>query len=270
MIERLERTVEFIKLKTKVKPEIAIVLGSGLGGFAEKIEVSDVVEYSEIVGFPISTVEGHKGRFIFGTLGGKSVVCMQGRVHYYEGYSMQDVVMPIRIMAMLGAGKLILTNASGGINKDYKPGDLMLIKDQIGSFVPNPLIGENIEKLGTRFPDMSEIYSRNLINIAKQSAKECGIDLKEGVYAQLSGPSYESPAEVNMLRILGADAVAMSTACEAIAAKHAGMEICGISCITNVAVDIMTKKLEHTEVTETANKASDKLELLITAMIEKL
>ncbi len=263
MYERLQRSLECVRAKTDFVPEVALVLGSGLGGFADEIEIEATVSYSDIEGFPVSTVAGHQGRFIFGRLGGVKLVCMQGRVHFYEGYPMQDVVMPIRLMKMLGAGILFLTNASGGINPGLNAGDFMLITDHISLFVQNPLTGGNIDELGVRFPDMSEIYSKRLRDVIRSAAKKCNVELKEGVYVQLSGPSYESPAEIRMLGKMGADAVGMSTVCEAIAAKHAGMEVCGISCISNLAAGIADHPLTHAEVQYTADKAATKFRALV-------
>jgi purine-nucleoside phosphorylase len=268
--EKLQNCLKSVREKTDFVPEVALILGSGLGEYAEEIEVTATIDYKDIEGFPISTVAGHKGRFIFGYVNKVPVVIMQGRVHYYEGYPMTDVVLPTRLMGLLGAKTLFLTNASGGVNKEYKPGDFMLLKDHIATSVPSPLIGENIEELGPRFPDMSDIYRKELRGIIKEAAKEEGVDLKEGVYLQLSGPAYESPAEVQMCRILGADAVGMSTACEALAANHMGMKVCGISCITNMACGITDQPLSHAEVQETADRVAPLFKKLITASITKL
>ncbi len=268
--EKLQNCFKSVREKTDFIPEVALILGSGLGEYAEEIEVAGTIDYKDIEGFPVSTVAGHKGRFIFGYVNKVPVVIMQGRVHYYEGYPMTDVVLPTRLMGLLGAKTLLLTNASGGVNKEYKPGDFMLIKDHIASFVPSPLIGENIEELGARFPDMSDIYRKELRAIIKEAAKEEGVDLREGVYMQLSGPAYESPAEVQMCRILGADAVGMSTACEALAANHMGMKVCGISCITNMACGITDQPLSHAEVQETADRVASLFKKLITASVTKL
>lgn len=270
MLNRIEECVRAIRERTSFVPEIGIVLGSGLGGFAENIDVNSFVEYKDIPGFPVSTVSGHAGRFIFGYIYGKPVVAMQGRVHYYEGYSMEDVVLPIRVMKLLGISKLILTNAAGGVNESFKPGDLMMIKDQISSFVPNPLIGKNIDELGTRFPDMSNVYSDRLQRLILDISSEINIEIKSGVYLQLTGPSYETPAEIRMCRLLGADAVGMSTTCEAIVANHMGLEVCGISCITNMAAGILDVKLDHKEVQQTADKASYDFKRLILALIKEI
>ena len=268
--EKLQNCLKSVREKTDFVPEVALILGSGLGEYAEEIEVTTTIDYKDIEGFPVSTVAGHKGRFIFGYVNKVPVVIMQGRVHYYEGYPMTDVVLPTRLMGLLGAKTLFLTNASGGVNKEYKPGDFMLLKDHIASFVPSPLIGENIDELGARFPDMSDIYRKELRGIIKEAAKEQGVGLREGVYMQLSGPAYESPSEVQMCRILGADAVGMSTACEALAANHMGMKVCGISCITNMACGITDQPLSHTEVQETADRVAPLFKKLITASITKL
>lgn len=268
--ETLKSCVEAIKERVTMEPEVAIVLGSGLGGYAAAIDVEAEIPYTELEGFPVSTVEGHDGRFIFGHRKGVPVVLMKGRVHYYEGYSMEQVVMPIRIMGMLGAKTLILTNASGGINLDFQAGNLMLITDHISTFVPSPLIGKNIDELGPRFPDMSHVYNRDLQELIRDTAKDLGISLKEGVYVQCSGPNYESPAEIRMLRMMGADAVGMSTVCEAIAANHMGMEIAGISCVTNMAAGILDQPLDHKEVQEAADQIKDTFETLITGIIAKL
>lgn len=265
--EKLLRCTETVKGRCDFCPDVALVLGSGLGNYAEEMDVVGVVPYTEIEGFPISTVAGHQGRFVFGYVEGVKVVAMQGRVHYYEGYSMQDVVLPVRLMGMLGAKKLILTNAAGGINQEWKPGDLMMITDHITTAVPNPLIGPNLERLGARFPDMTEVYSKRLREKITQAADSQNIALRQGVYVQLTGPSYETPSEICMCRSWGADAVGMSTACEAMAARHMGMEVCGISCITNMAAGVGEKKLDHQEVQETADRVAKKFKSLVTETI---
>ena len=246
------------------------MLGSGLGNYAETIEIAETLDYSAIEGFPVSTIPGHKGRFVFGYVKEVPVVIMQGRVHYYEGYPIQDVVLPMRLMKMMGAEVLFLTNAAGGVNFDLQAGDLMLITDHIASFVPSPLIGENMEELGTRFPDMSDIYDRELRTLILEKAEKLRIPLKQGVYMQLTGPAYESPAEVRMCRILGADAVGMSTACEAIAANHMKMKICGISCISNLACGMTDQPLSHKEVQEAADKAAPLFQKLVTESIVEI
>lgn len=269
--KKLMKCYKSLTSKVDFKPEIAIVLGSGLGHYADtEVDVCATLDYADIKGFPKSTVEGHKGRFVFGNVNGVPVVIMQGRVHYYEGYKITDVVLPARLMSMMGAKVLFLTNASGGVNAEFNAGDFMLIKDHISSFVPNPLVGQNIDELGTRFPDMSDIYNKKLREIVKSSAKDLGIDLKEGVYVQLTGPSFESPAEIKMLRTMGADAVGMSTAVEAIAANHAGMKVCGVSCIANLACGMTDNPLTHEEVQQMADKAAPKFKRLITECVENI
>ncbi|MBR1816499.1 MAG: purine-nucleoside phosphorylase [Lachnospiraceae bacterium] len=263
----LNRAYESVIDKINNKPEIAIILGSGFGDFGETIDNKTYINYNDIDDFPISTVSGHAGRFILGNIGDKNVICMQGRVHYYEGYTMDKVVLPIRLMKLLGADTLILTNAAGGINKKFKPGSLMAITDHITSFVPSPLIGENIDNLGTRFPDMSEVYNKELLSVLDKTAEKLGISLEHGVYIQTTGPNYETPAEINMYRLLGADAVGMSTACEAIAAKHMGMSIAGISCITNMAAGISDAPLSHSEVKETADRTAATFQHLLREFI---
>lgn len=270
MYKKLMKCLESIRKQTDFQPEIAVVLGSGLGNYAEEIQIVQTIDYTEIEGFPVSTVKGHKGRFVFGYVQGKAVVIMQGRIHYYEGYPMTDVVLPIRLMYLLGAKILILTNAAGGVNKEFKPGDFMMITDQIATAVPSPLIGENVEELGTRFPDMSEVYSKHLQGIVQEAAEKCGILLQKGVYVQFTGPNYETPAEVRLVRIWGGDAVGMSTACEAIAAYHIGMEICGISCITNMAAGISKVQLNHKEVQEMADRVSESFKKLVTEVISAI
>ena len=250
--------------------EIALVLGSGLGDYADQMEIAATVDYRDIEGFPVSTAPGHKGRFVFGYVKGVPVVVMQGRVHYYEGYDMTGVVLPIRLMKLMGAKVLFLTNASGGIRQGFHPGDLMLITGQISSFVPSPLIGENIPELGPRFPDMSHVYDEDLQQIVKKTACSLDIDLREGVYIQLKGPNYETPQEIHMCRVLGADAVGMSTACEAVAANHMGMKIVGISCISNLAAGISPTPLSEEEVIEAGRQVAEKFTALVTASIENI
>ena len=265
--EKLLKCYESVREKIDFCPKVALILGSGLGDFAETIQIEATLDYNDIEGFPISTVEGHKGRFIFGYIQGVPVVCMQGRVHYYEGYAMSDVVLPTRLMKMMGAKVLFLTNAAGGLNFDFHAGDFMMITDHIMTFVPSPLIGENINELGARFPDMSDVYKKDLQDIIRGTAKELGIKLQEGVYIQLTGPNYETPAEVRMCRTLGADAAGMSTAAEAVAANHMGMKVCGISCITNLGCGMLDQPLSHAEVQETADRVAVDFKRLITQAI---
>lgn len=265
--EKLMKCYESVKTRIDFTPEIALVLGSGLGDYGESIQIADTLDYSEIEGFPVSTVPGHKGRFIFGYVSGVPVVCMQGRVHYYEGYPMTDVVLPIRLMKLMGAKVLFLTNAAGGIHYDFSAGDFMMITDHIMNFVPSPLIGTNLDELGPRFPDMSNVYKKELQEILRRTAKELGIKLQEGVYIQLTGPNFETPQEVRMCRTLGADAAGMSTAAEAVAANHMGMKVCGISCISNMACGILDQPLSHEEVQETADRVSGQFKQLVTAAI---
>jgi len=265
--EKLIRCLDIVRAKTNFSPKVALVLGSGLGGYASEIEVETTLNYDEIEGFPVSTVPGHQGRFVFGYVKGIPVVIMQGRVHYYEGYSMSDVVLPIRLMGLLGAKTVFLTNAVGGINPSFTAGDFMLIRDHILFNVPSPLIGENIEELGTRFPDMSGVYKKDLRDIIKAAAGILDIKLQEGVYIQFSGPSFETPAEIRACAALGADVVGMSTACEAIAANHMGMEVCGISCVANLAAGISKRPLTHAEVQAMADASALRFKALITESI---
>ena len=268
--EKLMRCYKTVKEKVDFQPKVALVLGSGLGDYADRMEIEAELDYHDIDGFPVSTIPGHKGRFVFGHVGEVPVVVMQGRVHYYEGYLIQDVVLPVRLMRMMGAEVLFLTNAAGGVNYDFHAGDLMMITDQISSFVPSPLIGPNMEELGVRFPDMSDVYDKELQNVIRATAKELNIPLREGVYLQLTGPAYESPAEVRMCRILGADAVGMSTACEAVAANHMKMKICGISCISNLACGMTDQPLDHKEVQEAADRVAPLFRKLVTRSIQEI
>ncbi|MCL2051668.1 MAG: purine-nucleoside phosphorylase [Lachnospiraceae bacterium] len=250
------------------KPKLALVLGSGLGDYAETMKICAELDYAEIDGFPQSTVEGHAGKFVFGYVEDVPVICMKGRVHFYEGYHISDVVLPIRLMGLLGAEILFLTNASGGIGADMKAGTLMLITDHISSFVTNPLTGANVDELGTRFPDMSTVYRPELNDIIRVTAASLNIPLPEGIYGQAAGPSFETPAEVMMFKAMGASAVGMSTAVEAIAANHMGMKVCGVSCVCNPAAGLSETPLTHEEVQEAANEAAPRFKKLVTESIK--
>jgi len=265
--EKLLRCLDTVRAKTSFTPDVALVLGSGLGGYADEIDIKAQISYSDIEGFPVSTVPGHHGGFVFGYVKDVPVVVMKGRVHYYEGYSISDVVLPIRLMGLMGAKSLLLTNAVGGINKTYGVGDFMLIRDHILFGVPSPLIGPNIEELGTRFPDMSEVYKKDLQEKIKMAAKKINIELREGIYLQTTGPNFETPAEIRAYEALGADVVGMSTACEAIAANHMGMKVCGISCVSNAAAGISKTPLTHDEVQEMADQAAPRFKALVTEAI---
>lgn len=262
--------IRYIEPKLSEKPTIGLVLGSGLGVLADEIENPVIIPYHEIPGFTVSTVVGHKGQLVIGKLQGKQVVAMQGRFHYYEGHGLDAVVFPIRVMKMLGVETIIVTNAAGGINENYQLGNLMLIADHINMTFRNPLIGPNDEQLGARFPDMSEAYSKALRGLAKEVAAEQGIELQEGVYVGLLGPSYETPAEIRMLRILGGDAVGMSTVPEVIVAKHMKMNVLGISCISNMAAGILEQPLSHEEVMETTEKVKAQFLSLVNGIVAKL
>lgn len=266
----MKNTIAFLNEKTdNFKPEIGIILGSGLGELAD--EYCDyAVSYNEIPGFVKSTVKGHKGRLVFAQINGKKAVMMQGRNHYYEGHSMQEITYPVKVMKALGVKTLILTNAAGAVNESFSPSDLMIITDHINHTGSNPLIGANDETMGERFPDMTEVYKKYLIELAEKCAQKLGIDIQKGVYWANSGPSYETPAEINMIRTLGADAVGMSTVPEAIVANWCGMNILGISCITNSASSITGEKLSHEEVIDAANNAKTKFKSLILEIVRNI
>ena len=266
----MNKSIDYIKGKIKNQPEIGIVLGSGLGDFADAIEDKIEIPYTEIPGFPVSTVKGHDGKLIFGKINSKEVCVMKGRIHYYEGYDIKEVVYPIEVLAGLGIKTLILTNAAGGVNTDFEPADLMIINDHINLMGKNPLIGPNDEDFGPRFPDMTDLYNKDLIEVAEKSAKKLGIDIKEGVYMYFTGPSYETAAEVRMARILGADAVGMSTVPEAIIARHRGLKILGISTITNMSTGILDTPLDHTEVVEVGQEVAGKFKELLKEIIEEI
>ena len=265
--EKLLGCLRCVREKTDFVPRIALVLGSGLGNYAREIDVAATVFYGEIDGFPTSTVAGHAGRFVFGHVAGVPVAAMEGRVHLYEGYDPSDVVLPIRLMGLLGARAILLTNAAGGVNPAFAPGDLMCITDHISTFVPSPLRGANPDALGPRFPDMSAVYDRELSHALRGVAEGLDIELKAGVYMQLPGPAYETPAEIRMARALGADAVGMSTACEAMAARHMGLRVCGVSCISNLASGMTDQPLSHEEVQAAADAAAPRFKALVTGAI---
>ena len=266
----IEETVDLIKKKIQgFNPEVGIILGSGLGELADKYcDIS--IDYKDIPGFEASTVKGHKGRLVFAEINGKNVVMMQGRFHFYEGHSIKKVVYPVKIMKKLGVKTIIITNAAGGVNPSFNPSDLMVITDHINFMGQNPLIGENDDSMGVRFPDMSEVYTPEYVELVKNVGNDVGIDLQEGVYMALTGPSYETPAEVRMARTLGADAVGMSTVPEAMVAAWAGMKVIGISCICNSAAGVSTVGLSHEDVIAAAEKAKNKFKTLVVEVIKKL
>ena len=267
LLKKINEAKEYIQEKLGYTPELALILGSGLGVLGEEVEDKTVIDYKDIPNFPVSTVEGHKSRFVFGTMNGRKVAVMQGRFHYYEGYKIQETVFPIWVMRALGIKKLIVTNAAGGINTSFDPGDLMLIKDHINFACINPLIGPNLEEFGVRFPDMSAAYSPRMMEIARKCAESHNVKIKEGVYMYLTGPNYETPAEIRAFRTIGADAVGMSTVPEVIAANHSGMEVLGISCITNMAAGILDQPLNHQEVMDTAERVRVNFTALVKSII---
>lgn len=266
----LNESVEYVKSKLEFTPEIGVILGSGLGDMADTLEEKTIIKYSEVPNLPVSTVQGHAGQFVIGKLGSKKVIMMQGRFHYYEGHQMNILALPIYIMKYIGVKSLIVTNACGGVNTDFVPGDLMIIKDHINFAGTNPLIGKNSEEIGPRFPDMSSAYDRDYRELAKEVGKTLNIELKEGTYMMFTGPTYETPAEIRMSRILGADAVGMSTVPEVIAARHCDLRVLGISCITNMAAGILDQPLNHEEVIETSTKVKSKFISLVNEIIQKM
>ncbi len=270
VLEKLDRVFEAARKKTDFEPRVGLVLGSGLGDFAKEINVEYELPYSEIDGFPVSTVPGHDGKFIFGTLGGVPIVCMKGRVHYYEGYDISDVVLPIKLMIRFGIKTLFLTNAAGGLGDGFSAGDLMLITDHISVFVPNPLIGPNDDSAGPRFPDMTQVYDKGIRDKILEISYENDIPLEQGVYCQLTGPSYETPAEIRMLKTLGVSAVGMSTVVEAIVARHYAVKVCGISCICNLAAGMSKTPLSHEEVQAAADAAAPKFTRLVSEVIKTM
>lgn len=268
--ERLNTAYESVRDKVPYEPRVGLVLGSGLGNFADSLSIDAVIDYKDIKGFPVSTAPGHKGRFVFAKIEGVPVVCMQGRVHYYEGYDMEQVVLPIRLMALMGMQTLFVTNASGGIRRGFKAGQLVLITDHIATFMPSPLRGPNVSEIGVRFPDMSHVYDPALADIAKKTAARLDIPLKEGVYLQSPGPQYETPSEIEAFRTLGADLVGMSTACEAIAANHMGRKIIGISLVSNLAAGISPEPLSEQEVLDAGAAAAPMFSKLVKEVISQL
>jgi purine-nucleoside phosphorylase len=270
LLEQVEETRAYLASKTDTAPKIGLILGSGLGELADKLESAVAVDYGTIPHFPVSTVEGHAGRLVFGTLEGQPVVAMQGRFHYYEGYSMQTVTYPVRVMKAMGVETLIVTNACGGMNPSFRPGDLMIIRDHLNLTGANPLIGPNEPALGPRFPDMSRAYTPELAEYAKQTASRIGIEVREGVYAGISGPSYMTGAELKMLRLLGGDAVGMSTVPEVIAASHAGLRVLGISCVTDMAIGEELEPLTHEQVMEVASRTKPKFISLVKEIVAGL
>lgn len=264
----LDACYQSVEGKIPFRPLVAIILGSGLGEYAQRLPIEGEISYNDIPGFPVSSVAGHRGRFVFSHICGVPVVLMQGRVHYYEGYSMQQVVLPLRLMRTMGAQIVFLTNAAGSLNPLFQPGELMLIQDHISTFVPSPLTGENQPEWGERFPDMSCVYDKELIGILQHAGEETGMPLREGVYIQLTGPQYETPAEVRMCRLLGADAVGMSTVCEAIAARHMGMRVCGVSCLTNFGCGMTAQPLNHEEVQKMGRQVAGRFERLVETAVK--
>jgi len=267
---RAERAAKFIRSKTKLRPKIALVLGSGLGAFADELESATRIPYERIPHFPRSTAVGHAGRLVIGKVGDVAVAAMQGRVHFYEGYSPADVVFPMRVFGRLGIRAAILTNAAGGINLGFKQGTLIVMRDHINLQGSNPLIGPNDERFGPRFPDMTHAYHKDYRVAALEEARRLGIEVSEGVYAALSGPSYETPAEIRYLRTIGADVVGMSTVPEVIAARHSDMRVLGISCVTNAAAGILDQPLNHREVLETAARVKGEFVALLKAVLPKI
>lgn len=269
MLQNTKESANFITEKTNFNPEIGIILGTGLGGLVSEIEIEHSLPYNEIPNFPLSTVEGHSGRLILGILGGKKVVAMQGRFHFYEGYSMEKVTFPVRVMKFLGIKNLILSNASGGVNPDYEVGDLMILEDHI-CLIPNPLIGANLDELGPRFPDMSDSYCKDMIQIAQQIASENNLPIQKGVYVALTGPTLETPAEYKYMRIIGGDTVGMSTAPEVIVARHMGIPCFAMSVITDLGIPGKIQKVTHEEIQKVSEVAEPKLTLIIKQLISKI
>ncbi|MFT8872429.1 MAG: purine-nucleoside phosphorylase [Sporolactobacillus sp.] len=269
-IKRLDSVLRVIGDLPGERPRIALILGSGLGDIADGVNVKRVIDYRDLPEFPVPTAEGHKGRFVIGELGNQPVIVMQGRYHYYEGYSLEQIVLPVQVMHALGANTLIVTNAAGAVNRSFAPGDFMLINDHINMLGRSPLIGPNDEAIGPRFPDMTAAYDRELIALARRVSTELGMRLREGVYLATPGPQYETPAEVRMIRTLGADAVGMSTVPEVIAARHAGMRVLGLSCLTNMGAGMVSTPLSHQEVIETGQRVQVQFAALIRRLVAEL
>ena len=267
LVEKINEARRFIEAKLDRTPDMAVILGTGLGGLVDCIENKKIIKYSDIPYFPVSTVLGHAGEFVTGYIGNKYIMAMNGRFHYYEGYNLEMVTFPVRVMKALGMDNIIITNAAGGMNPEFEPGDIMIISDHINFLGNNPLIGKNYDELGPRFPDMSEAYNKKLIEIAEKSAAKLGIKVQKGVYLAATGPCYETPAELKMMRLMGGDAVGMSTVPEVIVANHAGMKVLGISVITDMAVADSLVPLDHERVVATADKAKEKLTVLVKDII---
>lgn len=270
LMQKMQEASDFIKSKTRISPQVGFILGSGLGELADDIENAVLIDYSSIPHFPASTVKGHAGKLVLGKLEGKSIVALKGRLHFYEGYSMQEITFPVRVMKAIGINSLIVTNACGGINQNFNPGDLMIIEDHINLMGSNPLIGKNIPELGQRFPDMSGCYDPDYVKLAQEVANKAGIDIKKGVYVAVSGPNYETMAELNFLRIIGADAVGMSTVPEVIVAAHASLKTLGISCVTDVIFKKHDHSVSHDEVIEVARRVKPTFIKLIKEIIKRL
>ncbi len=268
MFEKLQQTVDYLKQNTTFSPEIGIILGTGLGGLVEDIEIIHTFGYEEIPNFPVSTVHGHQGRLIFGRLSGRNIVAMQGRFHYYEGYSMQEVTFPVRVMKWLGVRLLIVSNASGGLSPDFAIGDLMFIRDHI-NLMPNPLLGPNDDRLGPRFPDMSESYDHKVLQLAQKVARRAGIRVHEGVYVAVTGPTYETPAEYHFIHVIGGDAVGMSTVPEVIVARQMGLPVFAVSVISDLGVKGKIVEISHEEVIEAAKGAQPKLKTIIYELLRE-
>jgi len=267
---QIRQAADYILEHVSLRPQVGLILGSGLGDFADTLEDAVRVSYSDIPHFPVPTVAGHSGALVFGKKQGKTVVALQGRIHFYEGRSMAELTLPVRVLSAIGVKTLILTNACGGVNLSFKPGDLMLISDHINFSGANPLVGPNLEEFGPRFPDVSDLYAASIRAAVKEKAAEAGIHLQEGVYLMYSGPNYETPAEIRAFRVLGADTVGMSTVPEALVAGHCGMQVLGISCVTNMAAGVLPQKLSHAEVIETAALVHDTFHALVDIALEAI